>query len=113
MKRLLLILIIVLSFGCVRPQEITIIPKDSGRIENCTFNGYKLYGRIQIVESFPDIRVEVVNDFPDLNVQLVDFLPNRCGEWQIVNDFPDIRIQIVSSFPDIKIKYVNSFPGIP
>jgi hypothetical protein len=87
----------------------------SGPIQasDCTFKGKKLYGKIQFVTSFPDVRVRVVSSFPDLKVKHVDSFARRCGEWQIVTSFPDTKIQIVESFPDIKIQYVSSFPGLP
>ena len=81
--------------------------------EECSFNGIKLNGKIQFVESFPDLTVQVVESFPDLKVKIVDSFPDDCGEWQIVDSFPDIKIKIVESFADIKIKFVESFPGIP
>ena len=81
--------------------------------DDCTFNGLKLYGKIQFVDSFPDIKVQIVNSFPDLEVKIVDSFPDNCGEWQIVDSFPDLKVQIVDSFADLKIKYVESFPGIP
>ena len=36
---------------------------------SCTFNGKKLYGNIQEVTSFPDVKVQVVSSFPDVKVQ--------------------------------------------
>lgn len=78
----------------------------------CSFRGVRLYGKVQIVNSFPDIRVKVVNSFPDLKVRVVNSFPDRCGKWQFVNTFPDFKIQLVESFADIKIMYVNSFPGV-
>jgi len=91
--------------------------------DECTFNGIQLHGKIQFVESFPDITVQVVESFPDLKVKIVESFPDDCGEWQIVNSFPDVKIKIVESFGDIKIKFarfadasarrVESFPGIP
>ena len=81
--------------------------------EECSFNGLVLYGKIQFVESFPDITVQIDESFPDLKVKIVESFPDECGEWQIVNSFPDIKIKIVESFGDIKIKFVESFPGIP
>jgi hypothetical protein len=81
--------------------------------EECSFNGMKLYGKIQFVESFPDITIKVVESFPDLEVKIVESFPDECGEWQIVDSFPDLKIKIVESFPDIEIKFVESFPGIP
>ncbi len=79
--------------------------------ENCTCKGYELYGRIQFVESFPDLKVQIVSSFPDLKVKVIDRNPSRCGEWRIVDKFPDLKVKIVNSFPDIRIQYVQSFPG--
>ena len=81
--------------------------------EACMFNGFPLYGDIQIVKSFPDIKVQIVGSFPDLNVQEVTSFPDDCGQWKFVTSFPDVKIQYVTSFPDIKIKMVTSFPGWP
>jgi hypothetical protein len=81
--------------------------------DNCTYNGFALYGKIQFVESFPDITIKVVESFPDIEVKLVDSFADDCGEWQIVDSFPDLKVKIVESFPDIKIKFVESFPGLP
>ncbi len=79
---------------------------------DCTFNGTRLYGKVQIVTSFPDIKVQVVTSFPDIKVQNVDSFPDSCGKWQFVSSFPDFKIQYVTSFPDIKIQFVDSFPGV-
>ena len=72
----------------------------------------KIYGRIQIVENFPDYKVKVVEHFPDLKVQVVEHFPDAAGKWQIVEHFPDYKIQFVENFPDFKIKYVEHFPGV-
>jgi hypothetical protein len=77
----------------------------------CTFNGKQLYGRIQIVNSLPDVRVQVVSSLPDVRVQKVSALPNSCGEWQIVDSLPDTRVELVSALPDVRIQYVSSLPG--
>ena len=81
-------------------------------VENCTWNGFPLYGEVKFVESFPDIKIQVVNSFPDIEVKLVESFPDDCGEWKIVESFPDVKVQIVESFPDIKVRFVESFPGI-
>jgi len=91
----------------------TSFSQDKIDFENCTFNGFPLFGKVKIVESFPDIKVQIVDSFPDLKVKLVNSFPEDCGEWQIVESFPDVKIKIVDSFPDIKIKFVESFPGKP
>jgi len=80
--------------------------------KDCTFKGKKLYGKIQIVNSFPDVKVQEVTSFPDLKVEKVGSFPDKCGKWQIVNSFPDTKVQIVTSFPDVKVQYVTSFPGV-
>jgi hypothetical protein len=79
----------------------------------CSYKGFKLYGKIKIVDAFPDIKVQIVESFPDLKVKVVDHFPDDCGEWQFVDSFPDTKIQFVEYFPDIKIKFVESFPGRP
>ncbi|WDI31778.1 hypothetical protein PUV54_01080 [Hyphococcus flavus] len=79
----------------------------------CTYNGFPLYGDVEVVDSFPDITVQVVESFPDLNVQVVESFPDDCGQWKFVESFPDVKIQYVDSFPDVKIKLVDSFPGWP
>lgn len=78
----------------------------------CEWEGIALKGRVQVVESFPDIKVQVVDAFPDLKVESVRAFPNACGKWQFVESFPDFKIQYVDSFPDLKIKFVSSFPGV-
>lgn len=78
----------------------------------CSFNGIKLYGKVQVVESFPDVKVQVVNSFPDLKVKQKTSFPDNCGEWKIVNSNADFKIKFVESFPDVKIKFVDSFPGV-
>jgi hypothetical protein len=71
----------------------------------------KLFGKIQIVDSFPDVKVQKVDSFPDIKVQWVDSFPDAPGKWQKVNSFPDFKVQFVDSFPDYKVQFVDSFPG--
>ena len=58
----------------------------SGKIQkgDCMFKGKKLYGKVQIVDSFPDFKVKVTTSFPDLKVKMVTSFPDECGEWQMV-----------------------------
>jgi len=79
---------------------------------DCEFNGIKLYGKVQFVTSFPDIKIEYVESFPDIKVKFVTSFPDDCGEWQKVESFPDFKVQVVESFPDLKVKKVDSFPGM-
>ncbi len=103
-----IIFLILLSASITFAQS-----EDEINEDDCTYNGFALYGKIQFVESFPDITIKVVESFPDLEVKIVDSFPDDCGEWQIVDSFPDLKVKIVESFPDIKIKFVESFPGLP
>lgn len=85
--------------------------------ENCTFtnkdgNTFNLYGKWQVVESFPDIKVQIVESFEDVAVEVVESFPDQCGKVKFVESFPDVKVQFVTSFPDIKIKLVKSFPGV-
>lgn len=79
---------------------------------DCTFNGKKLYGKIKVVTSFPDVKVQVVNSFPDLKVKVVDSFPDSCGKWKMVDSFPNTKIKFVTSSPDVRIEYVSSSPGL-
>jgi hypothetical protein len=80
---------------------------------NCTFKGFKLYGKIKVVDAFPDLKVKIVTAFPDLKVKVVEAFPDKCGKWKMVDAFPDVKIKFVDAFPDITIKYVEAFPGVP
>jgi hypothetical protein len=85
--------------------------------ENCTFvtkdgKTFNLYGKVKIVENFPDIKVQIVDSFEDLDVKIVESFPDQCGKVKLVENFPDVKVQIVNSFPDIKVKIVESFPGV-
>lgn len=79
---------------------------------DCTYNGIKLYGKVKIVDHFPDIKVQKKDAFQDLSVQYVKAFPDACGKWQIVDSFPDFTVQFVEHFPDITIKEVTAFPGM-
>lgn len=78
----------------------------------CDYKGIKLYGKVQFVESFPDIKIEYVNAFPDIRVEFVNAFPEKCGMWEITESFPDFKVQVVKSFPDIKVEVVTAFPGV-
>lgn len=82
-------------------------------INDCTFNGINLCGKVEFVDAFPDLKIEIVTSFPDLKVQMVDAFPDECGKWQKVDAFPDFKVQVVDAFADIKIEYVDAFPGMP
>jgi hypothetical protein len=108
----LLLSVIIATTAVINRQNAA--AKSPSKINgDCTFNGIKLYGKVQVVDAFPDIKVQVVDAFPDLKVQVVDVFPDECGKWQFVDVFPDFKVQFVDAFPDIKIQYVDVFPGQP
>ena len=79
---------------------------------DCSWGGFNLYGKVQFVTSFPDIKIQYVTSFPDIKVQWVSSFPDKCGKWQEVTSFPDFKVQVVTSFPDIKVQEGTSFPGM-
>jgi len=72
----------------------------------------KVFGRIQYVTAFADVKVKVVRSFGDLRVQVVKSFADSPGEWEIVESFPDFKVEIVEAFEDFTIEYVNAFPGV-
>ena len=99
-KRLLLLLAFVpfLSSGTMSTAQGA-----GGKVgPDCRLKGKPLFGKIKIVDAFPDLKVQMVDAFPD-----------KCGKWKMVDAFPDVKIQMVTAFPDLKIKYVTAFPGLP
>jgi hypothetical protein len=83
----------------------------AAKVKGCTIGGKALYGRVQVVKSFPDFKVQIVSSFPDLKVMRVMSFPDACGKWQFVDSFPDFTIEYVDGFPDFTIEFVESFPG--
>lgn len=71
----------------------------------------RLFGKIQIVDAFPDVKIQKVDAFPDIKVKWVDAFADGPGEWQKVDAFPDYKVQFVDAFPDYKIQEVDAFPG--
>jgi hypothetical protein len=93
---------------------VTGVSGDDKRVApDCAWQGRKLYGKVQFVSAFPDIKVKAVTAFPDLKVKMVEAFPDHCGEWQAVDAFPDLKVQFVDAFPDVTIKFVEAFPGLP
>jgi hypothetical protein len=113
MKKALLLVSSVLAVAGVAAVLLSPRGADAGSVSgSCTFKGKKMYGKVQVVTSFPDVKVQVVTSFPDLKVQKVTSFPDSCGKWQLVDSFPDFKVQFVDSFPDVKVQYVDSFPGV-
>ena len=103
LKRLIVLLAFVPFFSSGPSGTVPAAIGSGGKIgPDCTLKGKKLFGKVKIVDAFPDLKVQVVDAFPD-----------KCGKWKMVDAFPDVKIQMVTAFPDLKIKYVNAFPGLP
>ena len=115
MKRLLMIALLALMTLPIMAQHSD---KKPGLDKvNCTFTTkdgktFDLYGKVKIVEAFPDIKVQIVNTFEDIDVKIVEAFPDQCSKVKLVESFPDVKVQIVNSFPDIKVKIVDAFPGV-
>ena len=79
----------------------------AGMPEACT-----LFGRIQVVDSFPDVKVRKVNARADIDVQVVDSFPNKPGKWQFVTSFPDYKVQLVdrAGAEHYTVRMVDAFP---
>ena len=71
----------------------------------------ELFGKIEIVTAFPDVKVQKVTAFSDIKVEWVTAFADKPGKWQKVTAFPDYKVQFVDAFPDYKIEVVTAFPG--
>ncbi len=98
-------------FAYLLAMALSVNSAYASNLSSCSYNGIPLYGKVKVVNSFPDIKVKIVSSFEDLDVQKVNAFADKCGKWQFVDSFPDFKIQFVDSFPDITIKFVQSFPG--
>ena len=104
MKRLVLGMLALLAFPTMALADG--VDKDA-----CTYKGIPLYGKVEIVEHFGDIKIEIVDHFGDIKVQKVDHFPDSCGKWEIVDHFGDFKVEFVEHFGDIKVEFVDHFPG--
>ena len=103
LKRLIVSLALIPFFSSGRSGSVPSAIASGGKVgPDCALKGKRLFGKVKIVDAFPDLKVQVVDAFPD-----------KCGKWKMVDAFPDVKIQMVTAFPDLKIKYVNAFPGLP
>ncbi len=87
-------------------------PVKAVQADECPDDLCLIYGRIQVVDSFPDCKVKIVESFEDMRVKVVDSFADDVALWKFVDSFPDYKIQFVDSFPDFTIRYVESFPGV-
>jgi hypothetical protein len=80
-------------------------------IENCTFKGKPLWGRVRVVDNAEDIKVKIVDNAEDVRVRIVENAPFRCGQWQFVENAEVIKIRFVDNAEDIKIRFVDNDEG--
>ncbi len=52
-------------FTPAAPEAVRSYVEDIDR-KKCTCRGIKLYGKVRVVESFPDLKVKVVESFPGM-----------------------------------------------
>ncbi|HEX7599176.1 MAG TPA: hypothetical protein VF518_13250 [Polyangia bacterium] len=76
---------------------------------DCTYKGIKLWGNVQYVTVFPQIKIKR-SVFPDLNIEESVF-PTSCGKWHTVTALPDFTVQLVDFGEDFSIAD-SYFPGV-
>lgn len=64
---------------------------------------HKVFGKICVVNAFPDYKVRVDNSAPDIRISVVHAAANMPGQWQFVSAFPDYTIQFVDAFEDFSV----------
>lgn len=100
------------DFGDLSKQEKIEIFNEIIDTGKCEYKGIRLYGKVEFVDHFADIKIKYVDHFPDIKVKMVDHFPDDCGKWKEVDHFPDFKVQVVEHFPDIKVQLVDHFPGM-
>lgn len=66
MKKILFVLFFTLVAFPANAEKIS---------SNCTLNGKKLYGKVKIVDHFPDFKVQIVDHLADFKIQKVTHFP--------------------------------------
>src|SRR5262245_13754845 len=51
-----------------RPSRRPAAPREADVRSSCTLKGKQLWGKVQVVDAFPDLKVQVVDAFADLKV---------------------------------------------
>ena len=46
-------------------------------------------------------KVQITNSFADIKVRKVDAFADECGKWEIVDNFADFKVQFIDAFPGI------------
>ena len=72
----------------------------------------RLFGKIQVVEHFPDVKIQIVQHFPDLKVKIVEHFPDRPGKWQMVTHFPDYKNPVRRALPRLQGEVRGALPRL-
>lgn len=71
----------------------------------------ELYGKIEVVDHFEDVKVEKVEHHEDLKVSWVDNFSDEPGKWEKVEHHEDYKVKFVDHHEDLKVKFVDHFAG--
>lgn len=52
----------------------------AANLSGCSLNGIPLFGKVKVVNSFPDFKVKQVTAFADLKVKPVNAFADSCGK---------------------------------
>ncbi len=116
MKKFVLSFVMALICYAAAAQTID-IGKFTIDKNNCTITRkadgktFPLHGRVEIVESAPDLRIEIVDHNSDVRA-MPHYNPYECGMYDIVESAPVLRVEIVESAPDLTVEIVDHNPGI-
>ena len=102
--------VLVIFLGCIMTKNSQHNTNEDIDPETCKYKDFKMYGKIEIVESFPDVKVQVVESFPDLKVKVVESFPDDCGEWEFVENFSDLKIQFDDYHWDPQMRALQLIP---
>jgi hypothetical protein len=85
----------------------------TGKVNSdCSVNGKKLFGYIQIVDTGEDITVQNVTTGEDLKVEVVRTGPSNCGQWLFINTGANLKIKFVTTGADLHIQFVTTGAGL-
>lgn len=73
----------VIFLGCIMMKSSQHETNEDIDPETCKYKEFKMYGKIEVVESFPDVKVQVVESFPDLKVKVVESFPEAYHAGQL------------------------------
>lgn len=60
------IIVSVIFFGCIMMKDSQHKTNEDIDPETCKYKDFKMYGKIEILESFPDVKIQFVESFPGI-----------------------------------------------